>query len=348
MSDINWKERALGLQTRLDRLRLGVFDKDLLRRSLPLRAQVAARRAAATDARDRERRFGELSPAYVGASMDDLPALAGNMRQTTIQGLPWWVPVPRPDDSVYAEHALRQLDFPYRAIAQTRELAIGGVMLDVGANIGRMSIPRVMLGDAIVAYCAEPDPVNYACLVRNISDNGLRGLVLPDRVAVGMATGIAQLQRRRFAGGHRVIEAGALAEAGPPAEAATTAVQVVSLDDWVARLGVHPDQVSLVKVDVQGAELRVLRGASHVLAHRHIPWQIEIDPRLLQIGGSSVADLIGLLQSSFTDFVHLDRHATGPRVRPMADLADLFARPDPAGENHTDILACNLAPRADS
>ena len=335
MSDINWKERALGLQERLDRLRLGVFDKDLLRRSLPLRAQVAARRAAAPDATDRERRFGEVSPAYVEASTDP-PAFAGNMRQTTIQGLPWWVPVPRPDDSVYVEHALRQQDFPYRAIAQTRELAIGGVMLDVGANIGRMSIPRVILGDAGVAYCAEPDPVNYACLVRNICDNGLRGLVLPDRVAVGTATGTAQLERRRFAGGHRVIEADA------PAEGATTAVPVVSLDDWVARLGVHPDQVSLVKVDVQGAELRVLRGASRLLAHRHIPWQIEIDPRLLQIGGSSVDDLIDLLQPSFTDFVHLDRHAAGPRVRPMADLADLFARPDPAGENHTDILACNL------
>ncbi len=337
MSDINWKERALGLQERLDRLRLGVFDKDLLRRSVPLRAQAAARRAAAPDARERERRFGELSPAYLEASRDQA-ALMGNMRQTTIQGLPWWVPLPREDDAVYAEHALRQQDFPYRAIAQTRELAIGGVMLDVGANIGRMSIPRVILGDAVVAYCAEPDPVNYACLVRNIRDNGLGGLVLPDRVAVGSATGTAQLQRRRFAGGHRVIEA------APPEEAGTTAVPVVSLDDWIARLGVHPDQISLVKVDVQGAELRVLRGAPHLLARRHIPWQVEIDPRLLEIGGSSVGDLIDLLRSNFTDFVHLDRHTTGQRVRPMADLADLFARPDPSGENHTDILACNLAP----
>ena len=84
MSDINWKERPLGLQERLDRLRLGVFDK-ICCRSLPLRAQVAALRAAAPDARDRERRFKELSPAYAEASTN-LPTFAGNMRQTTIKG----------------------------------------------------------------------------------------------------------------------------------------------------------------------------------------------------------------------------------------------------------------------
>ena len=33
-------------------------------------------------------------------------------------------------------------------------------MLDLGANVGRMSVPRVVLGDAMVAYCAEPDPVS--------------------------------------------------------------------------------------------------------------------------------------------------------------------------------------------
>ena len=76
---------------------------------------------------------------------------------------------------------LRHQDFPYRAIAQTREAGIGGVMIDIGANIGRMSIPRVVLGDATLAYCLEPDPLNYACLVRNIRDNGLAGLALADQ-----------------------------------------------------------------------------------------------------------------------------------------------------------------------
>jgi FkbM family methyltransferase len=62
-------------------------------------------------------------------------------------------------------------------------------MLDIGASIGRMSIPRVILGDLVHAYCAEPDPLNYAALVRNVAANGLCGLVLPDQAAIGAATG---------------------------------------------------------------------------------------------------------------------------------------------------------------
>jgi hypothetical protein len=90
----------------------------------------------------------------------------------------------------------------------------------------------------------------------------------------------------------------------------------------------------------------VLRGAPGVLARRHIAWQIEIDPHLLELGGTSVTELVGLVQHHFTHFIDLSQSAPGRRVRSTAELPDALGYMTAAGEKHTDILACTLAGRA--
>jgi hypothetical protein len=125
--------------------------------------------------------------------------------RTTVQGLTWWVPVPPSLRDDARERFIAKQRFPYRNITQTREFSVGSILLDIGANIGRMSIPLVILGDVERAYCAEPDPLTFTALVRNISSNGLRGLVLPDRVAIGSTCGPAQLQPAKYPGGHHLL-----------------------------------------------------------------------------------------------------------------------------------------------
>jgi FkbM family methyltransferase len=335
--EINWKQMAGELRVRADRLHRSVLEKDVLRDTLPLRAQRMAGRSAAPDAVARERAFIDVSPSYAEAIAADT-FLAGQMRQIMLDGLTWWVPLVRPDDPTHVARSIGHQDFPYRVIAQTRELGIGGIMLDLGANVGRMSVPRVILGDVTAVYCAEPDPLNHACLTRNVRDNHLRGLVLPDRVAVGGVTGTSRFERSSSAGGHRVLSQNAVATRE------TIIVPTVTVDEWVARLGVDLEAVTFVKVDVQGAEPRVMSGAAGLLAHRHIAWQLEVDPSLLTKGGSSTAELIGLVQRHFTHFIDLNRNAPGQRVRPVGDLAEALGYLG-RRETHTDILACTLAAR---
>jgi len=330
---VDWKRKAGELRERADRLHRSVLDKDVLQRLLPLRAPTRARRSALPYVRERERRFREVSPAYAEQIDDDTPPGDG-LHRITVDGLTWWVPLVRPDDPLLVGRAIAHQDFPYRVITQTREAAIGGAMIDLGANVGRMCVPRVILGDVDVAYCAEPDPLNYACLVRNIRDNHLRGLVLPDRVAVGGETGTARFERANTAGGHRVVEAG---DAGGPG---TITVPVVTLDDWVERVGIDLDHVVFVKVDVQGFEVRVLSGAPRVLARRHIAWQIEVDPCA---GGTHVADLFALLQRHFTHVIDLGREGTGDRVRPVAELTEALGYISGPPARRTDILVFTLA-----
>lgn len=333
--EVHWKRKATELRERADRLHRSVLDKDVLQRTLPLRARTAASRSARPEVRERERLFREVSPAYVG-QLDDTSS-DGRLYRLTVDGLTWWVPLAGPAAPDLVDSAIAHQDFPYRAITQTREVAIGGAMIDVGANVGRMSIPRVILGDVDLAYCAEPDPLNYACLARNVRDNNLAGLVLPDRVAVGSETGMVRFERGKSAGGHRVVDAGHVGRRE------TITVPMVTLDAWCDRVGIDLDRAVFVKVDVQGLEARVLTGAARVLARRHIAWQIEVDPYCLERAGAGVAELVALLQRHFTHFIDLSRHGTGERVRPVVELPDALAYVCEAEGGRTDVLAFTLA-----
>jgi FkbM family methyltransferase len=213
------------------------------------------------------------------------------------------------------------------------------VLLDIGANLGRMAIPRVVLGDFERAYCAEPDPVNFAALVRNVVSNGLRGLVLPDQVAIGSTNESAQLHRARYPGGHTLNSAG-------QAHAETVEVPCWTLDAWCGRLSIDPELVSYVKVDTQGWEGHVLRGASALLAHRHIAWQLEVQPALLEAAGTPVDDFYERCAERFTHFIDLDKVARGPRPRRTRELPEaleyLIGRKAP-----TDIVLFNASEHLD-
>ena len=221
-----------------------------------------ARTRLATPA-DRERRLLDVSEAYRSRLASGPTAADPYRHRMTLDGLHWWVPVRNPARGLH-EKWVRKQRLPYHGIALTRELAIGGVMLDLGAHIGRMSIPRVVFGDVTAAYCAEPDPISYSCLTATVFDNGLRGVVLPDQTAIGDVDGTVNLIRLGQSAGFYV-------SADPPPGADVVSVPCATLDRWVERLGVDLDAVTFVKADVEGFELRLMRGAARVLgvpAHR--------------------------------------------------------------------------------
>lgn len=325
------KLRVEALGRRIERLRRAVLEPQVLQGLLPLRARTLPHRSAAPEARERDARFRAVSPAYV-AAFAATDTFAAQTRVVDLDGLTWWVPILRPDDEADVQRYLALQDFPYRAITQTREVAVGGVMLDIGGNNGRMAIPRAILGDAQAVYCAEPEPLNYACLVRNVRDNHLSGLVMPDFVAIGAEEGTVRLERARTAGGHSMIDP------GTPSARDIVEVPSLTLDAWTARLGIDLAQLAFVKVDVQGSEVHVLRGASRVLACPHVAWQIEVDPALLARRGFEPEALLSILRSHFTHLIDLNRQVEGRRVRPVAEIADALAYVLGRKGGRTDLL----------
>lgn len=317
------------LRHQLDDLRLRLQsrepDPDVLRQVLPLR-QAALRQSSLkaspdTRARQREAEFVARSSSYRDALAAGTPPANGEA--TVIDGLSWWVPK---GDSWH---------LPLEEILQTRELAQGRLMLDVGANVGTTSIPRVILGDFDHVFAAEPDPVNYDCLVRNVVESGTCGSVLPDRVAIGDRDGELSLQQGTSRTHHLVSGA-------PKKGKQATTVPCLRLDSWVERLGIDLAEVSFVKVDTQGWEPLVLIGAPGVLTQKHIAWQVEFSPSMLRRSGSSAEKMCELIRASFTHFIDV-RGESGPRSRPTSELVAALARVGQGTRSYTNLLLYNEA-----
>jgi FkbM family methyltransferase len=319
--------RGSEVRNRLRTQRHATPSSDVLRHMLSVRAThlpISPEDRALADAR--ERRLLDLSTEY-RAAIEATPSTAP-MQKIDIEGFDWWVPLdPKVEDRV--ERASRQ-GFPFRAILQTREVALGGIMLDLGANLGRTSIPRVLLGDVRAVYAAEPFPGNYLALVRNVIEYGLRGFVMPDQVAIGEARGRVDLRVSRFPGGHRLLH-----NTRRPVE--SISVEVWPVDEWLSRVGVDPAAVTFVKVDTQGSEVRVLRGATSLTSRPHVAWQIEVDPTLLKRAGTPLRDLCALVESRFTHFIDLAGHHRGARAQSTRELRETLSYLS-SGRSKTDLV----------
>ena len=135
-----------------------------------------------------------------------------------------------------------------------------GTFLDVGANIGLVSIPLVeRRGVRCLAF--EPEPRNYRWLERNIARHGLESRFQTFEVALHSENQplCFELSATNF-GDHRLR-----GEADPETDSTRESIFVPGrrLDDLVC-LEELPRPI-VAKVDTQGAEARVLRGASRSL-----------------------------------------------------------------------------------
>lgn len=132
-------------------------------------------------------------------------------------------------------------------------LQAGMTVVDVGAHVGYYSLlAGRMVGPSGKVFAFEPDPLTFSFLKRNVEVNGLTTIVHCENVAVAEQPGEATLfigRRDRVA--NSLIPDGAVNQD-------TVKCAVVTLDDFFEGKGWPV--VDIVKIDVEGAELSVLRG----------------------------------------------------------------------------------------
>ena len=174
------------------------------------------------------------------------------------------------------------LDRSERALLR-RVVTPGMTVIDVGANIGvysRFLAGLVGADGKVVAFEPAPD------VFRRLQDNVARlSQVEPINAAVGSDTGeIVLFESDELNVDHRVYDMGE--------NRRQIRVRCWALDDYI-----QPAQrVNLVKIDVQGFELRALRGAERVLkSNAGIVVLLEFWPHGLRAAGDQPAALVDYL-----------------------------------------------------
>lgn len=158
----------------------------------------------------------------------------------------------------------------------------GAVILDVGANVGAYTLLFAMWsGPAGRVFAFEPAPAARAGLRLHLDLNGVADRVETIAAAAAAHVGSARFRIDGASGGNALMDAASAA--GPAIEVETT-----TLDAFCRARKLRPD---VVKIDVEGAELDVLRGARDVLARPEIRAFIELHPAVWEARGLS-ADAI--------------------------------------------------------
>jgi FkbM family methyltransferase len=153
--------------------------------------------------------------------------------------------------------------------AMRAELQPGTLFIDVGAATGAMTIPFAMTVPGIRVIAFEPSRQARVVLQNTLAKNGISGAtVLP--YAISDSDGTFQFMEypQDVTGNVPFLPEASRLKTGPAEQiAGTTSYEVPTrtLDGLVKELALADARKMVVKIDVEGFETHVLRGASHVL-----------------------------------------------------------------------------------
>jgi len=175
------------------------------------------------------------------------------------------------------------------------------VLLDIGANIGLIGIGLLRQGEVRRVVAIEPEPGNFALMMRNISHNGLDDKMLPVQRAVTNAPATLTLRlSRNNNGDHRVEPAGSTGLH----QGDSLQVQGDSLDNILQYPEVSSftgDSSFVLWMDVQGFERQTFQGADGLL-RKGTPVICELWPDGLARAGTTFQQYVETVSLYFSHY----------------------------------------------
>ena len=185
---------------------------------------------------------------------------------------------------------------PSTARALERHVKPGFVVFDIGANIGAHTLHiGHLVGQQGHVYAFEPTQYAFGKLSRNISLN-------PDIVPIVAASQIMLADSDSEELEPMIYSSWPLDDAGEDLHGvhrakpmSTDGASVMSLDQFVTAQKI--ERLDVIKIDVDGHECSIFAGAQKTLADFKPTIIMELAPYVLEEAGTSLAQLLGLLEN---------------------------------------------------
>mgnify|MGYP001577535323 FL=1 len=168
--------------------------------------------------------------------------------------------------------------------------------IDVGTKNGYVSLRMACLAYKGRTLGFEPDPVNYRQSIDNLELNSANNLSIQNTgLGDRRIEGTMEVRVATNRGGNRIANGAAEG----------VSVRIERLDDILKSIGCGP--VNLIKIDVEGYELKVLRGAESILRDWKPILFIEVDDANLSHQGDSASAMVLFLNElGYDDLKHAE------------------------------------------
>lgn len=192
------------------------------------------------------------------------------------------------DLSNVIDHSLYFFNRYFTPMQLFRLIKSDTVIVDIGSNIGTAALHAAATAKNGMVYAYEPDSANYSSLRENMSLNHFENIVTIQKALGEIPTRSKLFKVNRFNNGMNRI----LPEGSPVQD--FEIIEVSTLDEEMKRL--KPIRIDLIKIDVEGYELNVLKGARQVLEQFHPLLVVEVVDVNLKNNGQSSAEVIEFLK----------------------------------------------------
>jgi FkbM family methyltransferase len=179
----------------------------------------------------------------------------------------------------------------------------GMTAVDVGANIGAHTLTMAdSVGSQGAVHCFEPTPV-FETLRHNVRRNGFESRVILNNCAVGASEGVAKFGVCKP--GYELFTSRGVPLADDCSTGESAEYPMTTLDAYARKAGL--DHIDFLKVDVEGGEVDVFRGASGLLRAGAVDCILfEVADACLRSTGSSAAALLDSVRDAGYELALLD------------------------------------------
>lgn len=206
-----------------------------------------------------------------------------------------------------------------------------GAVLDIGGNIGMTSIAFLREGIFEKGVTFEPFPNTFRILKKNIEQNELSDRLIAHNVALSDRNGEMTLEMN-----HKNFGDFRIRPAGPPVpgdpiykedEWETTRIFAKTFDDSINEgIGVDPNEIKLIWIDIQGHEGQFLNGAKQFLKkHKNVPVIMEFWPYGILRSGMSKEIFCTIVQELFSQVcLYNEINSKSKSTKLIRDYFDIY------------------------